>query len=95
MRSGGRASEEVPEELIELWDCMDEPETKSVDNSDRLLPMGTFYSRASPVSLFTAVYLYLKNKGIEPEVCEEKWLISFEIPDDELTALYPAKTLQT
>ena len=39
--------------------------------------------------MFSAIYLYLKEKNVDPEVDEDKWKIVFGVPTDEMDELYP------
>jgi hypothetical protein len=69
-RSGdGKEDPNAPDkDLIEIWDEL-EPEVMEEDMIPRrgILPMGNFFTEATPLSFFTCLWKHLKEKNVTPE----------------------------
>jgi len=85
-RSGNASDPNAPsKEMIEAWDEIETEELKpEMIPSRGILPMGHFFTEASPLSFFTCLWKHLKDKDVTPIASEDDWKMNFVIPDDIL-----------
>jgi hypothetical protein len=44
-----------------------------------ILPMGHFFTEATPLSFFSCLWRHLKEKNVTPEASEEEFKMNFEV----------------